>query len=128
MLDQDDATSLIDERWEAAQHKTQLPEDFTAFCRKRGPAPLHFGTRRAYQRFFLRHKAVLCRQETQLAVYTKDISRQGVGILTPIQLFPLEHVELQLPSGVQYRLEIARCRRIEVDCYECGTRFVLKPH
>lgn len=125
MLDRDDAASVIDDTWEAVEQKTRLPEDFEAFRAPRGPTPLQFDTRRAYRRFFLRHKAILNRQETLLAVYTKDVSRQGIGILTPVQLLPRERVQLRLPSGVEYQLEIARCRRVVAGCYECGTRFVL---
>jgi hypothetical protein len=125
MLDGGDATSVIADLWETAEPKTRLPEQYEAFAASRGPTPLHFDSRRAYHRYFLRHKAILQRQDASFGVYTKDVSRQGIGILTPMQLLPKERVQLRLPSGVQYQLEVARCRRVDVGCYECGTRFVL---
>jgi hypothetical protein len=125
MLDRSDATSVIDEAWDAAEKRTQLPEQLEAFLASRGPTPLHFDSRRAFHRFFLRHKAVLQWRKSVLAIYTKDISRRGIGILTPVQLLPKERVHLRLANGTEYPLEIARCRRVEADCYECGTRFVL---
>ncbi|MEX2316456.1 MAG: PilZ domain-containing protein [Pirellulales bacterium] len=126
MLDRGDATSVIDDAWDAVEQKTRLPEQLEAFLASRGPTPLHFDSRRAFHRFFMRNKAILERRESRFAVYTKDISRQGIGILTPVQLLPKERVQLRLANGTDYSLEIARCRRVDVGCYECGTRFVLQ--
>ena len=86
--------------------------------------PLHFDSQRTYHRFYMRSKAVLTRGEERLGSFTKDVSRQGVGFLCPVQLMPLERVRLRLPSA-ELNLEVARCRRIADDCFECGARFVL---
>lgn len=126
MLDHSDATSLIDDAWDAAEPKTRLPKRWEAFLASRGPMPLYLNSRRAFHRFFLPHKAVLDWKDTRMAVYTKDISRQGIGVLTPVQLLPKERVQLRLANGREYELEIARCRRLDADCYECGTRFVMQ--
>jgi len=126
-LDCGDAAKLIDDQWTAAELTTCLPEDFEAFRAARGATPLQFNTRRNYRRFFLRSKAILTRREARLGVYTKDVSRKGIGILSPIQLFPKERIQLQLPSGAKYGLEVVRCRRVAANCYECGTQFTLQP-
>ena len=115
---------MSEQEWDAVALKTDLPEDFESFRAARGPAPLAFDTRRAYRRFFLRNKAILETGDVSLAIYTKDVSRQGIGVLTPVQLLPKTKVRLRLPAGDIYQLEIARCRRIAAGCYECGTRFV----
>ncbi len=123
MLERSDSTDLIGAAWAASEQKTRLPEDFESFRTARGAAPLVFNTRRAYRRFFLRHRALLERGDARLGVYTKDISRQGIGILSPVQLFPKDVVRLVLPNGAVYQFEVARCRRLAAECYECGTRF-----
>ena len=72
----------------------------------------------------MRGKAVLKRDEARLGVYTKDLSRQGLCFLSPVQLFPLERVTIEMPNEAEYHLELTRCRRIAESCYECGTKFV----
>jgi hypothetical protein len=67
----------------------------------------------------------LTRKDAVVGGYTKDVSRQGIGFLSPVQLMPLEQIEVHLPNGARYRLEVARCQRIEAFCYDCGAKFVL---
>src|SRR5262245_30327556 len=127
MLDSGDAAKLIDEEWLAVDLTTCLPEDFESFRAARGVTPMRFNTRRDYRRFFLRAKAILARLQDRLGVYTKDVSRKGIGVLSPVQVFPKEFIQLRLPSGSEYSLQVVRCRRIAEGCYECGTKFVLQP-
>ena len=49
----------------------------------------------------------------------------GLAFVSPLQLFPLERIEIWLDTRRCYQLEITRCRRIAGNCYECGTVFVL---
>ncbi len=127
MLDGCDRDKLTTESWETIELTTHLPDHFGDFFEHRGPTPCHFDSRRAFHRFYLRQQAVLQHRGSLLGVLTKDVSRRGIGILAPVQLLPKERVELQLADGQKYCLEIARCHRIDVACYECGTRFVLSP-
>jgi hypothetical protein len=60
-----------------------------------------------------------------LGAFTKDVSRQGIGFLSPVQLLPMEHIGLLLANGTEYALEVSRCRRVDQDCFDCGGRFVL---
>jgi PilZ domain len=118
--------SLIADEWDNAEAKVQLPDAMRySFFDKSGPMPLYHENTRGYHRYFMRAKAVLKRGEVKLCVYTKDVSRQGIGLLSPVQLLPLDRVQLQLPNGSEVPLEIARCRRVDQGCFDCGARFAL---
>jgi hypothetical protein len=124
MLDLSDERELIESAWETAAARAELPPSVARrFFEPKGPMRGHFDNRRTFHRYYLRGKAILARRDTTLGIYTKDISRQGICFLSPVQLFPKERVKLRMPNGTQYELEIARCRREEDNCFECGTRF-----
>jgi PilZ domain-containing protein len=119
--------NAIDEIWPSVSIIVQLPESMSpGFFAKQGPMPVHHDdNKRGFHRHYMRGKAILKRGETTLGTYTKDISRKGIGLLSPVQLMPLERVDLLLPNGTQLHLEVARCRRVEKNCYDCGARFAL---
>jgi hypothetical protein len=118
--------NLIAEMWDDADMTVQLPESLAHFADKHGPMPLHHENKRGYHRHYMRGKAILKRGTTTLATYTKDISRQGIGLLSPVQLLPLERIELVLVNGSKLYLEVTRCRRVDKNCFDCGARFALK--
>jgi hypothetical protein len=127
MLDINHDKQLIDALWESAASKVRLTESLQKlFFEQHGAMPLFHDNRRAYHRYFMRGKAVVLRGNATLAAYTKDVSRQGIGFLSPVQLLPKERVKLRLPT-TQLSLEIARCRRMDQGCFECGARFALEP-
>lgn len=127
MLDIAHDKQLIEEMWESAPTKVRLTESLRQmFMEQHGAMPIYHDNRRAYHRYFMRGKAVVLRGDTTLAAYTKDVSRQGIGFLSPVQLLPKERVRLCLPKA-QLSLEIARCRRVDQGCFECGARFALEP-
>jgi hypothetical protein len=121
-----DEERLIEGAWESAQVQTQLPAAMAkSFFAHSGPMRGHFDNRRSFHRYYLRDKALLTRGESLLGVYTKDVSRQGICLLSPLQLFPKERVELWLPNGSIYQLQVVRCRRECDHCFDCGTRFTV---
>jgi hypothetical protein len=127
MLAVDNHQVLTSESWEAADMTVQLPESLgQRFVDKHGPMPLYHENKRGYHRHYMRGKALLKRGQTTLGTYTKDISRQGIGLLSPVQLLPLERIELILPNGSKLHLEVTRCRRVDKNCFDCGARFALK--
>jgi PilZ domain-containing protein len=124
MLELNDGKMLMEKLWEMASTKVDpnsLGKDFFAL---HGPAQPMGHNNRAYHRHYMRGKAVLKRGDTVVGAYTKDVSRQGIGFLSPVQLLPKEQVKLQLPVA-ELNLEITRCRRLEKECFECGAKFVL---
>ena len=125
MLEHDNAQKLMDELWEMTGTKVELPESHLKnFFGLQGPEPVYNANQRSYHRYYMRGKAVLKRGKTTFGTYTKDVSRQGVGFLSPVQLMPKERVQLRLPLA-ELGLEVARCRRIDKGCFECGARFAL---
>jgi len=125
MLEIDNGQALIEELWGQAATKVQLPESLRQkFFDVQGAMPLYHDNRRAYHRYFMRGKAVLKREQMVLATYTKDVSRQGIGFLSPVPLLPKERVKLQVATR-ELSLEVTRCRRVDPGCFECGAKFAL---
>jgi hypothetical protein len=127
MLELDDGKKMIEELWEKTTAKVELSDSLRKrYFAVQGPMPTYYDNQRTYHRYFMRGKAVLQRGDALFGTYTKDISRQGVGFLSPVQLLPKEIVKLRLPT-TELSLEIARCRRVEPGCFDCGARFALEP-
>jgi hypothetical protein len=125
MLGLSDEQSVIAQAWEKVDQKTSLPQHLRDFFERVGPMPAQHGCRRAYQRFYIRGKAILWHKESYLGVYTVDASRQGLCFLSPVQMFPKERCRIRLPKTKEFQIQIVRCRRVDDGCYECGAMFVL---
>jgi hypothetical protein len=125
MLDIGHERDLIDDFWALTELQARLPEPAEVFFALKGPVPMQFDSKRRFHRFFLRGKAILYRQDAVLGIYTKDVSRHGIGILSPIQLLPRERIQMRAVSAGRLQLEVTRCRRLGQGCYECGAKFVL---
>ena len=123
MLDLGDAKKIGD-LWQSTASQAALPATPEDFFGKVGPKRTH--EQRAYERHYMRCQAILRRECETHAIYMKDCSRRGMGLISPVQLFPRERVQLWMSQQRSYSLEIIRCRRIRPKCYECGTIFVLK--
>ena len=125
MLEIDNGQKLMDDLWAATAQRVELSdEEQQKFFAAKGAGPVSHANKRTYHRFYLRSRAVLKRNNTLLGTYTKDISRQGVGFLSPVPLKPKERVKLRVPTA-ELSLEITRCRRVDQSCFECGGRFAL---
>ncbi len=125
MLEVDNSQTLVEQLWEQAPTKVQLPESIRQkFFNVQGAMSLYPDSRRGYHRYFLRGKAVLKRQQTVLGTYTKDVSRQGIGFFSPVPLLPKERVVLRVASR-ELSLQVTRCRRVVPGCFECGAKFAL---
>lgn len=57
-------------------------------------------------------------------IFTKDISREGLGFYHAEQLFPRERFQVWLPRGGVRTVQVARCTKVKDRCYEVGVRFV----
>jgi hypothetical protein len=126
MLDVGHEQCVIDDLWASASPKAHMPMLMgKSFFDQRGPMPTLNDSKRSYHRFYLRSRAIVKHKDKLLGAYTKDVSRQGIGFLSPVQMMPMEHIDVQLPNGASYNLEITRCRRVEESCYDCGAKFVL---
>jgi hypothetical protein len=125
MLDIDNDQTLMDDLWQATTSKVELRDPVRkAFFSAHGAGPIYYDNRRIYHRFFMRGKAVLKRGANMHGTYTKDVSRQGIGFLSPVPLLPKEKIKLRV-AAAELSLEVTRCRRIDSACFECGARFAL---
>ena len=118
------AEDALERAWDSLDSQAALPmttEEYYAKTGSKTECEL-----RAYQRHYLRCKAILKYGLETHAIYMKDCSRTGMGLISPVQLFPRQRVEVRISSGRSYSLEVIRCRRRKPKCYECGTIFILK--
>jgi hypothetical protein len=124
MPDIREARSPIEVAWEKTECKVQLPEPEADYLALKGPRPQCFGSHRRFHRFYFRGKAIVERQGVLLGVYTKDISRQGIGFLSPLELMPQERIQLRAVGANSLDLTVTRCHRLAEQCFECGAKFV----
>jgi hypothetical protein len=124
MLDVSDENDVAEELWAAAKIRVKLPA-LTAkyFFEPKGPMSNHHSSRRSFHRYYMRSKAVLIQGEVIYGAYTTDISRQGIGFLSPQPLLPKSKWTLKLPGGGEYELLVTRCHRESDNCFTCGGRF-----
>jgi hypothetical protein len=125
MLDDRNAAAVNLQRWEQLERRTQLLCSWRKYVRDNGAARICADSRRRFERIPLRAPAILYVAGEFSAAYAKDVSRTGVGFLSPVNLLPRQSVELQLMDGKILRLRVTRCRRLGPACYECGTLFDL---
>lgn len=123
MLDLSHATE-ISELWDDLETKAELPTSAEEYFSKSGAK--REIDQREFERHYLRCQAIVRRELDTFGVYMKDCSRAGMGIVSPVQLFPRERIQLWTRPDRSYSLEIIRCRRVRANCYVCGTIFILK--
>lgn len=128
MLGLSDEARVVAELWAAADVTLELSDaEAETFFAPSGPLPTYLNDRRGFQRFYLRSKGILKLGDMTLGVYTKDVSRQGIGFLSPWQLLPKERLRLLMPNGIEYEFRISRCQRLRHGCYCCGGVFTATP-
>jgi PilZ domain len=110
----------FDEAWTQLPVRAAVPSK--DYLEVTGPAPAHPNERRRFVRFRCRGRAILEKDAQSMAAYTADISRSGMGIISPVQLFPHERVQV---TTVRQKLPmiVIWCLRLGKDCYQCGCRF-----
>jgi hypothetical protein len=121
-----DCKRSFEEQWQDTKAQVEIPDSMRmCYFDKSGHMPLYQINNQHFCRYYLRVKGILKRDHECFGCYTLDLSRQGLGLLSPIEMAPADTVQLQLPDGSGFRLEIVRCNRIDDQCFECGARFVL---
>jgi hypothetical protein len=127
MLDIDaNRSDVIDAAWPTLDSKAALPANADAFFDRRGPMAVMENSQRRFHRYFSRTKALLQSDGVTHGIYIRDISRSGVGFISPVQLFPRQRVCVQLLGSRHLVLENVRCRRLAPRSYECGAMFVVE--
>ena len=123
MLDLRNSRELIEYHWNSLDLRSELPCSEKEYWNRSGPVSVQANSQRRYNRTYLREIGILHSKEGDLAVYAKDLSRMGIGFYSPVQLFPCDRVELQIPGKILLNLKIVRCLRIRDRCFDCGTVF-----
>ena len=111
--------------------KITLPTEWSHFFEERDFAQPYQEDGRRFLRRNFRTECILelkqsivtiSRRHQYYHVYTKDLSRSGIGILHSQQLFPGERAQLWLPTA-KMSVCVARCYKHNSSCYEIGVRF-----
>jgi hypothetical protein len=127
MLDFTVEDDLTAEAWESLPSRAQIPCDAEEFFEAQGAgAPLSH-SRRQYHRYFLRDQAVLEHEGRRHAVYTTDVSRKGMGFLSPVQILPGDMVRVAIPECEVFTMKVRRCRRLTDSSYQVGAIFETGP-
>ena len=133
MLDSNRDPQALNAWLAACDCEIDLPATWRNFFGESGAMPACAGDSRRFPRVYTRSKGALeCRQSLPgrprsggwHGIFTKNVSRQGLGFLHSQQLFPCERMRILLADGVPRAIEVVCCRRIQPRCYEIGARFI----
>lgn len=127
MLAPDVSTGLIAELWRSVEECAQLPpgagEDY---FQRVGIMPTAFDERRRHRRFHYRGPGVLRaggNESVLLGVFCRDISRNGLGLIAPRQLLPLQQARLIVSESQNFDLRVRWCARLGEQCFQVGCDF-----
>lgn len=123
MVDQVSTIELTDEHWRSLASRADLPCDERDYFAASGVSGPVGETRRQYTRMQMRELGVVLRRGQEHGVYVRDVSPKGVGIYSPVQLFPDERISLLMNDRGWFDLTLRRCRRVDHRCYDCGMVF-----
>ena len=123
MLGVDDATEMNEQLWAELPSRVVLPEEVANSLRGSAHDYVPPDCQRRYARKPLSSIAIVVAGEARHACCTKDVSRLGLGLYSPVNFLPKQLVQLWLPNGNTFGLRVVRSRRLAERCYEVGTRF-----
>ncbi len=129
---EDDYSSRFGELIESIVWDIELPRDWSDYFDVRGETASFKGDVRNNQRMMIRTYGAMwfeqslpfCdRSSEPVGVYSRDFSRNGVGLLAPFELYPEERIQIALPA-FWVQVLVVRARRITSHCYEIGTELI----
>jgi len=110
----------------------ELPETWGGFFDESGVLPSFPGDIRRSQRRVARTYGLaridgplpaIPRSAELFGIYTKDFSKNAIGLISPMELYPVERLQLILPT-CWLSLKVIRCRRHNSGCYEIGAKLL----
>lgn len=135
MLDIVVSPTISQNVWDSLGSTPTVPFDVEAFLDD-SPA-IDSDNRRSYHRLPMQGRAIMKSGGEVHGVYTVDVSPQGIGLYSPVQLSQQQTVELyfqqsgKVPLQVeQWRkttLQVTRCHQEQASCYRCGARLLPRP-
>lgn len=105
-----------------------LPVDWSQYFDREGPLPTMEGDERRFARRYFRTRIQIRlvstlpafpRDQEPINTLGKDISRTGIALLSGVQLYPGERVELLVKENTLL-FEVVRCRKVAKACFEVG--------
>lgn len=105
-----------------------LPETHRNFFKERGQAMSVAAEQRNAGRMRVRTRGIMIYEESLpaiprprkcIGIYTGDFSHNGIGFLSPHQLFPEESVRILFPT-FWMEVHVVRARRLGQRCFEIG--------
>ena len=112
--------------------RIELPDQFANLENRRGVLPTQANDMRRAARVYCPGKLLIesfaslpaiPRNHQYVVGYSVDISSSGIRFLHDTELFPGERVTLWT-SAQQLSCTVARCRRLNANCYEVGASFI----
>lgn len=112
--------------------KVQLPAHMANFFAEAGYAPSYYQENRSNARLRVRQEATITtifapifvkRTSNASQVLVKDLSRTGLSILSPYQMWPSETFSIEL-HGRRLTAKVVRCRKLGEACFESGAMLV----
>lgn len=128
------ATDIQLTQLEAVSQPTQvqLPAHMANFFAEAGYAPSHYHENRSNARLRIREEATITtifapvfvkRTSHSSQVLVKDLSRTGLSILSPYQMWPSETFSIELHNR-KLTARVVRCRKLGDACFESGAVLV----
>lgn len=129
---EDDYTSRFSKLIESIQWNIELPRDWADYfdqCGEMSQFEIDVRTNkrmmvRTYGAMWFDQSLPFCNRSTDpVGIYSRDFSRQGVGLLSPFEIYPEERIRIALPA-FWVEVLVVRARRITSKCYEIGTELI----
>lgn len=131
MLEFDYSTRLA-ELIRSIDWQIRLPPDWDDFFGDKGVASSCHDDRRRHQRMNVRTPGLMWfaktlpnfpREAEPVGIYTRDLSRRGLGLVTPTQLYPEEILRIVLQT-FWLEVRVVSCRRVAEACFIVGAELV----
>lgn len=116
----------------AIDWRIRLPPEWDVFFHEKGIASSCHADPRRHQRMNVRTPGLLWferplpafpRDRSPVGIYTRDLSRRGLGLVTPMQLYPEEIIRAVLTT-FWVEVRVVSCRRVSEACYIAGTELI----
>jgi len=125
----DDEEAIIQRALRHLPFEVQIPRTKLDELKKSGPVESKNAELRRFVRFRQLKRGILRCEPTfpeversqQLSIgLVTNISRDGIGLLYHLQLYPSERFALRIENSGLMRFTVKRCRKLGPMCYEIG--------
>ena len=115
--------AVIESLWQSASIATRLPTLVPTASALDAALGKAFNSHRSADRIPYDEHGVIFYNGDLYGIITKDLSRTGIGIYSPLPIQIGHKAGLMLPDLRVRTIEVVRCSAIAVRCYEIGAGF-----